>query len=126
MSKSNDIDVNDINASSFTREKMELLVDQSIQRERLNRIQRMRNIIVATAESGKTWCTFDSLIENGVYNEITYLVNAGFDVIPYTNDPNNMQCSYAVYFGDNDKIEEFKQLFTNEYGVTILNLNIDK
>lgn len=116
-------DIDETESNLFNRENINLIVEQSLQREKLSRLKRIRDIVFVTANEGRTWCIFDNLKENGFFNEISYLINAGFDVIPFTGDSNTMQCSYVVYFGDNDKIEEFKQSFANENGVQMLPLN---
>lgn len=115
-------DLENIDNELFNRENMGLIVDQSLQREKLDRLKKIRDIIIMTANKGMTWCIFDSLIENGVFNEITYLVNAGFDVIPFTNDTSSFQCSYVVYFGNEDKVDDFKQSFAKDNNVQILDL----
>lgn len=119
-------DLENIDNELFNRENMSLIVDQSLQREKLDRLKKIRDIIIMTANKGLTWCIFDSLIENGVFNEITYLVNAGFDVIPFTNDTSSFQCSYVVYFGNEDKVEDFKQSFAKDNNVQILDLKVEE
>lgn len=111
--------------SEFNRDIAFALIEQYFEKNKLLRLQNIKNSILAQANNGEVYCIL-TLLENERYNEITYLLNRGFDVLPFYVDENENEIKFLIYFGESEKLDEFKSLMENMYSLHFVNLNVDR
>lgn len=109
----------------FNRDVVFALIEQYFEKNKLLRLQNIKNSILAQANNGEVYCIL-TLLENERYNEITYLLKHGFDVLPFHVDENENEIKFLIYFGESEKLDEFKSLMENMYSLHFVNLNVDR
>lgn len=111
----------------FNRDVVFTLIEQYFEKNKLLRLQNIKNSILAQANNGEVYCIL-TLLENERYNEITYLLKRGFDVLPFHVDENENEneIKFLIYFGESEKLDEFKSLMENMYSLHFVNLNVDR
>ena len=111
----------------FNRDVVFALIEQYFEKNKLLRLQNIKNSILAQANNGEVYCIL-TLLENERYNEITYLLKRGFDVLPFHVDENENEneIKFLIYFGESEKLDEFKSLMESMYSLHFVNLNVDR